>query len=116
MGHHVFGCDICQDVCPWNGKAARNRKQTHTPPWFYSPDLAELSEMTEDDFRRLFRNTPVWRTKYRGFLRNVAIAMGNSEIPELLEPLKRLAEHPDPTVAAAAQASRERLQNIANCK
>ena len=121
IGHHVFGCDICQDVCPWNGKAARNREQTHTPPWFYegvffSPDLAELSQMTEDDFRRLFRNTPVWRAKYRGFLRNVAIAMGNSGRPELLEPLERVAKHPDPVIANAAQAARERLRDAANGK
>lgn len=114
MGHHVFGCDICQDVCPWNQKAARTGGQTNwtaVPEPFFSPDLAQLAGMTEDDFRRVFRKTPVWRAKYRGFLRNVAIAMGNSGNRDLLEPLERLAGHSDPLIADAAEAALARLKN-----
>jgi epoxyqueuosine reductase len=112
IGHHVFGCDICQDVCPWNSKAAMPDEAppvTHGDA-FFSPDLTQLAAMSEDDFRRVFRGTPVWRTKYRGFLRNVAMAMGNSGQAELLEPLERLSEHSDPIVAATAQTAHARLR------
>jgi epoxyqueuosine reductase len=75
MGNHVFGCDICQDVCPWN------RRSPHaSDPAFaaqhYAPPVEELASLTEDDFRARFRRSPVWRTKYSGFMRNVRIAMG----------------------------------------
>lgn len=117
IGTHVFGCDICQDVCPWNSKAGRTTEKNNPPEksdfdekWFVSPNLAQLADITEDEFRRVFRRTPVSRAKYRGFLRNVAIAMGNSGNQNLLEPLNRLAAHPDPEVAAPAQAAARRLR------
>ena len=117
MGHHVFGCDICQDVCPWNRKAGANRQEDGAGQnAFFSPDLAQLAGMTAGDFRRVFRGTPVWRTKYRGFLRNVAIAMGNSGRQELLGPLERLAAHPDATIAGAAQTARARLRETLNSR
>jgi epoxyqueuosine reductase len=112
IGNHIFGCDICQDVCPWNGKAARAAAPAEAhEPLFFSPDLAELAGMTEDEFRRTFRHTPVSRAKYRGFLRNVAIAMGNSRREELLAPLRKLSEHPDQMVADTAQIAHGRLLN-----
>ena len=67
--------------------------------------------MTEEEFRRTFRHTPVSRAKYRGFLRNVAIAMGNSQREELLAPLRKLSEHPDQMVADTAQIAHGRLLN-----
>jgi epoxyqueuosine reductase len=114
IGNHVFGCDICQDVCPWNAKAARAGLHAKTgsdfpEPLFFAPDLQMLAGMTEDEFRTAFRHTPVSRAKYRGFLRNVAIAMGNSGRQELLEPLRKLSEHRDPLVAEAAQTAHGRL-------
>jgi epoxyqueuosine reductase len=76
---------------------------------FVSPELVRLAGMTEDEFRRAFRHTPVSRAKYRGFLRNVAIAMGNSGREELLEPLRKLSEHADAIVADTAQIAHRRL-------
>ena len=114
IGHHIFGCDICQDVCPWNRKTAelKPHEDATRQSVFFSPELADLAGMTEDDFRRVFRGTPVWRTKYRGFLRNVAIAMGNSRQQEFLEPLERLSAHSDATVAGAAKTAHARLREF----
>ena len=82
MGHHIFGCDICQDVCPWNNKAG-NALPTSVPEFqpqeqLYHPDLHWLAQMDEETYRLTFRGSPVKRAKYAGLKRNVAIAMGNS--------------------------------------
>lgn len=104
MGDHLFGCDICQDVCPWNRKAPETVDAAFEIRRDL-PSLLDLSEYSEEDFRREFRSSPVWRAKHRGFLRNVAVAMGNSRDPAMIERLKQLAEHPEPSVAAAANRS-----------
>ncbi len=109
MGNHLFGCDICQDVCPWNRRAAL----TDDPDFQrreLPASLAEFAQFTAEDFRRVFRQSPVWRAKYSGFLRNVAIALGNTADKTVREPLERLAEHPDPAVAEAARQSLRRLR------
>jgi epoxyqueuosine reductase len=76
-GNHVFGCDICQDVCPWNARAPVTGEPAFQPVHF-APPLDELAAMSEADFRARFRGTPVWRAKYQGLMRNVATARGNS--------------------------------------
>ena len=102
MGHHVFGCDICQDVCPWNNKAG-NAPPTSLPEFepqegFYHPDLHWLAQMNEDAYRRVFRGSPIKRAKYAGLMRNVAIAMGNSGNREFLADLHEMAEGADPVL------------------
>ena len=77
MSDHVFGCDICQDVCPWNRRAPVTAEGRFQPVWF-APSLQSLAELTEDDFRRIFQRSPVRRAKYAGVIRNTAIAIGNS--------------------------------------
>ncbi len=77
MKNHLFGCDICQDVCPWNRNASVTDEESFRPSEF-APPLLRFADLTEDEFRTLFRESPVWRTKCDGFLRNVAIAMGNA--------------------------------------
>ncbi len=104
IGHHLFGCDICQDVCPWNRKAPVTEEpafERRAP----LPSLLDISEYSEEDFRREFRHSPVWRAKYRGFLRNVAVALGNSRDPGAIARLQQLAMHPDESVSAAASQS-----------
>ncbi|MCW5963934.1 MAG: tRNA epoxyqueuosine(34) reductase QueG [Bryobacterales bacterium] len=101
-GNHVFGCDICQDVCPWNRRApvtADVRFEPRIPP---APPLERLAAITEGEFRELFRSSPISRTRYTGFLRNVAVAMGNSGNAHFLPVLERLAMHPHPVVAGHA--------------
>jgi epoxyqueuosine reductase len=101
MGRHVFGCDICQDVCPWNRGAAVTEDGAFAPREF-APSLDRLAGLSEDEFQAMFRPTPVERARYRGFLRNVAIAMGNSGSARMLEPLLKLTAHADAVVAEHA--------------
>jgi epoxyqueuosine reductase len=102
MGAHTYGCDICQDVCPWNRRAPVTADPAYQPREA-PPALARMAAIGEAEFRGLFRGSPVSRAKYRGFLRNVAIAMGNRGLPQFREPLERLAESPDPIVAEHAR-------------
>ncbi len=107
IGHHVFGCDICQDVCPWNNKTG-NAPPTSLPEFqpqerLYHPDLRWLAGMDEETYRRTFRGSPVKRAKYSGLRRNVAIAMGNSENKAFLADLQSMASESDPVVAEHAQ-------------
>jgi len=102
IGGHVFGCDICQDVCPWNGRAPVTEDPAFTPRHF-APPLAEMAALTEATFRAMFRGSPVSRARYFGFLRNVAIAMGNRGLPQFRAPLEKLAASEDRVVAEHAR-------------
>jgi epoxyqueuosine reductase len=108
MGAHVFGCDICQDVCPWNRRAPFTGDAAFEPVAF-APRLDEMAAIGEQEFRAMFRESPVSRARYTGFLRNVAVAMGNAGRPEFRAPLEKLAESADAAVAEHAQWALERL-------
>jgi len=113
MGHHVFGCDICQDVCPWNNKAG-NALPTSLPEFqpregFFHPEFRWLAQMDEEGFRQTFRGSPVKRARYAGLRRNVAIAMGNSGSREFVPDLQKLADDPDPVVASHAAWALKKL-------
>ena len=114
MGRHVFGCDICQDVCPWNRKAPASTAPEFEPrPGFVNPALAWLAEMSAEEFRAIFRGSPIRRTKRSGLRRNVAIAMGNSGSREFLPLLDQLAADEDESVAESAQWAITHLQTSA---
>jgi len=102
IGAHVFGCDICQDVCPWNGRAPVTEDPSFAPRHF-APSLEDLAAITENEFRDMFQGTPIDRAKYSGFLRNVAIAMGNAGQPKFQPALERLASSSDPVVSEHAK-------------
>jgi epoxyqueuosine reductase len=102
LGRHVFGCDICQDVCPWNRRAPVTADRAFGPRRI-APPLASLAEIREEEFRAMFQGTPVTRARYAGFLRNVAVAMGNSGLAAFRAPLERLAKHQDAVVAEHAR-------------
>ena len=108
MGAHLFGCDICQDVCPWNRRAPVTGDPAFQPRRF-APPLEEMARISEAGFREMFGGTPVTRARYSGFLRNVAIAMGNQRRPEYRPALERLAASPDPLVAEHARWALGRL-------
>jgi epoxyqueuosine reductase len=113
IGHHIFGCDICQDVCPWNNKAG-NAPPTSLPEFqpqerLYHPDLRWLAQMDEETYRRTFRGSPVKRAKYSGLRRNVAMAMGNSGNKAFLADLENMAAGPDAMVAEHAEWAIKKL-------
>ncbi len=101
MGNHVFGCDICQDVCPWNRKSPVTDEPAFAPRHF-APPLERLAALTEAEFREMFRGTPVERARYRGFMRNVCVAMGNQPRPEYRARLLELAQCGEPLIAEHA--------------
>ena len=76
MANHVFGCDICQDVCPWNREAPISAEQVFWPREF-PISLQEIAKLTEPQFRAKFKDSAVLRTKYAGFVRNVMTALAN---------------------------------------
>jgi epoxyqueuosine reductase len=112
IGQHVFGCDICQDVCPWNGRAPVAQEPAFEPRHF-APPLEDLARLTEDEFRVMFHSSPIQRAKYEGFLRNIAIAMGNSKLEKFRGPLEKLAAFPIPLVAEHARWALEQLSPAA---
>src|SRR5260370_28020893 len=122
MGNHVFGCDICQDVCPWNRRAPiatipqfqprvfpaqeENRDVSSLPPQdesLYLPRLEWLLGLSEADFRELFRGSPVKRTKWRGLMRNACIAVGNSGLRRGMAEHDRLSQLLERFTASAGQ-------------
>jgi epoxyqueuosine reductase len=138
IGHHVFGCDICQDVCPWNRRAPVTREtafqsrtvagnsrgaETHDASRepeedsLYLPRLEWLAALTEEGFRQIFRGSPIQRTKWRGLVRNACIALGNSGVKRdtaahtrVNTLLQRLAASPEPSIAESALWAMSRIQ------
>ena len=136
MGRNVFGCDICQDVCPWNRRAPISQqsafrarviapKATNSTDEndsiggdsLLQPRLERLAVMTEEEFREAFRNSAVKRTKWRGLVRNACIALGNVK-PEngtaayerINALLARLSVSEDPVIAESALWAMSRIQ------
>ncbi len=110
MGRQVFGCDICQDVCPWNRRApVSGDAELAVRTELVNPALAWLAELDAEGFRNWFRQSPVQRAKLAGLLRNTAIAMGNSGLASYLPKLREWACGPDPVLAEAAQWAADRL-------
>jgi epoxyqueuosine reductase len=97
MGRAAIGCDICQDVCPWNRKAPATRLAEFLPRQIdapengqekaesrahalFLPSLEWLASLTQEDFSRIFRGSAVKRAKWRGLVRNACIALGNAQV------------------------------------
>ncbi|MEX2285441.1 MAG: tRNA epoxyqueuosine(34) reductase QueG [Planctomycetaceae bacterium] len=103
MGDWLFGCDICQDVCPWNNKAPRSDEPAFDPvPDLYPADAIALLGLSDDEFRERFRHTPLWRPKRAGLLRNAAIVLGNSGDTRALPALTLRLDDKEPLIRGAA--------------
>jgi epoxyqueuosine reductase len=99
MGRQVFGCDICQDVCPWNRKRAVSGGAVFEPrPGNVAPTFEDLARLDLEDFQRRFSKNPVKRSKRRGLLRNLAVAIGNAGSREHETLLEGLMKDDDPIV------------------
>jgi epoxyqueuosine reductase len=136
VGNHVFGCDICQDVCPWNRRAPvstipqfqpkvftpkeENGTEIAVPPQeesLYLPALEWLLGLSEAEFRDLFRGSPVKRAKWRGLMRNACIALGNSGLQRGMTVyvrirvlLERLVASEDRVISESALWALSRIQ------
>ena len=104
IGDWVFGCDVCQQVCPWNRHAGSGEVKTvfktmDTLPYLH---LAETLALSAEEFNRKFKGTPLKRPKRRGVLRNVVVVMGNQKLPAFLEPLKKALHDDEPLVRSHA--------------
>jgi epoxyqueuosine reductase len=129
IGRHVFGCDICQDVCPWNRRAPVTDAPEFQPRTFLSheppsqsesllqPSLEWLASMSEDDYKTIFKGSPIKRTKWRGLIRNACIALGNSKPTHgtgthqrICSLLQRLSGSSDPAISESALWALSRIQ------
>lgn len=103
MGDWVFGCDVCQDVCPWNQKVEPGQLPALAPrPDLRQADLGEWLRLGPEEFRQRFRSTPLTRPKRRGLLRNVCIALGNLGDPTAVPLLVHALEDDEPLIRGAA--------------
>lgn len=112
FGNWIFGCDVCQEVCPW----VKRFSHPGNGPWLtpeperMAPRLDELAELDDAGFLARFAGTPVMRTKRRGLLRNVAVALGNSRSSDAQAPLEKLADDADDLISAHARWGLRQLQ------
>lgn len=104
IGTRIYGCDECLAVCPWNRFAREgNLMKQHLRRDLTAPDLVDLLSLDNDQFKRRFANTPMLRTKRRGLLRNVCVALGNMRDRSALPALERAASDPEALVAEHAR-------------
>jgi epoxyqueuosine reductase len=114
IGDRIFGCDDCLAACPWNRFAREGALlKTHRRPDFARPDLIELLSLDDATFKARFAGTPMLRTKRRGLLRNVCIALGNLGDPAALPALERAAADPEPLIAEHAAWAIARIRERA---
>ena len=110
VGRHVFGCDICQDVCPWNRKAPATTAVEFQPrDGLVNPALEWLAQVTEEEFRERLRGSPVRRAKRNGLRRNAVVAMGNSGNQAFLPTLNKLTKDEDSIIAEHARWAKQKL-------
>ena len=110
IGNRIFGCDDCLAVCPWNRFAREGQMMKEwARPDVAAPDLIELLQLNEAGFKSRFAGTPVLRTKRRGLLRNVCVALGNAGDPAARPALERAAGDTEPLIAEHARWAMEQI-------
>jgi epoxyqueuosine reductase len=110
IGDWVFGCDVCQDVCPWNHRVPPSGEPAFAAREDQNPlELAGLFYLTDAQFRARFRKTPLWRSKRRGILRNAAIVLGNQLAATASAALRHGLEDPDPLVQESCAWALQRI-------
>jgi epoxyqueuosine reductase len=111
LGDWLFGCDVCQEVCPWNRKAPPGTEPAlQGRPELIKLDLIEVLGLSDEAFRQRFRGTALMRTKRKGLLRNAALVLGNSGDAATLPALRRALKDPEPVVREAARWAIDQIE------
>jgi epoxyqueuosine reductase len=111
LGDRIYGCDDCLTACPWNRFAEASHQASFAArPFVHGMTLRDYLALTDEEFRTLFRKSPIKRIKRRGLLRNVCVALGNVGTPEDLPALERAAIDPEPLIAEHATWAIERIR------
>jgi epoxyqueuosine reductase len=110
LGDWIFGCDVCQEVCPWNRKAPPTREPALSPGAPLGP-LGALLDLDDDGFRARFKRSAIWRAKRRGLVRNVALTLGSRREAAAAPALRRLLNDGEPVVRRAAAWALERIRD-----
>ena len=114
IGRQLFGCDICQDVCPWNRRApVTEDAEFYARPELVNPDLSWLAELDSASFNKYFKGSPIKRAKLKGLQRNVAIAMGNSGDQRFKKKLEEWSLVDDPVLSDTAQRALIQIREAA---
>lgn len=112
IGNWIFGCDVCQMVCPWNRFAASDGDPALAPREdIPRPNLIHELELISEEFNRKFKNNPIKRAKHKGYLRNIAIALGNSKDAAAVPALKKVLNHPEPMVREHANWALKQIES-----
>ena len=112
IGNWIFGCDVCQMVCPWNRFAASDGDPALAPREdIPHPNLIHELELISEEFNRKFKNNPIKRAKHKGYLRNIAIALGNSKDAAAVPALKKVLNHPEPMVREHANWALKQIES-----
>jgi epoxyqueuosine reductase len=112
IGNRIYGCDDCLEACPWNKFAQEGKlMKPHARADLSTPELTELLSLDDAGFKRRFAGTPMLRTKRRGLLRNVCVALGNLGDDAALAALRRAACDPEPLIAEHALWAIERIES-----
>jgi epoxyqueuosine reductase len=113
MGRQVFGCDICQDVCPWNRKAPISRDpELEAREELVNPSLEWLASLDAQQWERVFNGSPVRRAGFLGMKRNLAVAMGNTAEGVFMPRLREWAESEDEGLRIAGQWALGALRKV----
>ncbi|HSF06175.1 MAG TPA: tRNA epoxyqueuosine(34) reductase QueG [Methylomirabilota bacterium] len=110
LGDWIFGCDVCQEVCPWNRKAPPTREPALAPEAPLGP-LGALLDLDDDGFRARFKGSAIWRAKRRGLVRNVALTLGSRREASAAPALRRLLNDRELVVRRAAAWALERIHD-----
>ncbi len=117
MNDWLFGCDVCQEVCPWNRKSPVGTETAFDPRTdMEAVDLIEILGLSEEDFRQRYRGRGIMRTKRRGLLRNAALILGNQGSMAALPALQKALADPEQLIREAAQWAIERIEARASGK
>ena len=113
LGDWMFGCDVCQDVCPWNNRVPKSQEPSFFPRPDHNPvELANLFYLSDEQFRHRFRKTPLWRSKRRGILRNAAIVLGNQRANNAGAALSHGLTDSEPLVQEACKWALEKIKAV----